>query len=73
MVFTHSQWQACGADGGFFPYAGGVIDEMCHNRKYVFGIYSRAFWYEINGWREAADIVNRNLAANNTPHLRPGW
>src|SRR6266404_2344643 len=40
MVFTRSQWDAL-HHGRFFPYAGGVISEMCHNQKYAFGIYSR--------------------------------
>src|SRR6266480_3431149 len=63
MVFTRSKGEACGRDGGFFPYAGGVIDEMRHNRKYVFGIYSRYNAAdEVKGWKEAADIVGRNMA-----------
>jgi hypothetical protein len=71
MVFTRSQWEACGHDGGFFPYAGGVIDEMCKNRKYVFGIYSRFAYDELKGFQEVGTIFQRNQAANNTPHLHP--
>ena len=38
IVFTRKQW-----DEGIWPnlYAGGVMDEMWHNRKYVFAISSR--------------------------------
>jgi len=71
MVFTRSQWEACGHDGRFFPYAGGVIYEMRHNRKYVFGIYSRYNAADsVKGWKEAAGIVEWNRAAG-APHLHP--
>ena len=70
MVFTRGQWEA-EKQGKFFPYAGGVIDEMWHNRQYVFGQYSRNYFSELNGWQEAADIVSRNCAAYEMPHLHP--
>jgi hypothetical protein len=71
MVYTRSQWEA-EAQGKFFPYAGGVMDEMWHNRKYVFAIYSRYNALDsVKGWQEAADIIERNRAANAMPHLHP--
>jgi hypothetical protein len=71
MVYTRGQWEA-EAQGKFFPYAGGVMDEMWHNRKYVFGLYSRYNALDsVKGWQEAADIIERNRAANAMPHLHP--
>ncbi len=71
MVFTRSQWEAQ-EQGKFFPYAGGVISEMWHNRKSVFGEYSRYNAYdEVRGWKEADDIINQNRAAHTEPHLYP--
>ena len=71
MVFTRSQWEAQ-EQGKFFPYAGGVISEMWHNRKYVFGVYSRYNAYdEVRGWKEADDIINQTRAAHTEPHLYP--
>jgi hypothetical protein len=70
MVFTRSQWEVCGKNGGFFPYAAGVITEMWHNPKYVFGIYSRYNAADsVKGWTEAAEIVDGNRDANDMPHL----
>jgi hypothetical protein len=68
MVFTHRQWVAQQQDR-CFPYAGGVIDELWHNRNYVFGLYSRALWQEEQGLEEAQDIIKRNHAANPMPEL----
>ncbi len=78
MVFTRSQW-AAEEKQYFFPYACGLIGEMWHNRKYVFGIYTRYqdldiqsnAGVEVQGAAEAADIINRNRAANNMPQLYP--
>jgi hypothetical protein len=69
IVFNRKQW-----DEGVWPniYAGGVMDEMWHNRKYVFAISSR---YnaddEVKGGQEATDIIKQNCAANDMPHLHP--
>ena len=66
LVFTRGQWDAL-HHGKLWPsvYAGGVMDEMLHNQKYVLGISSR---YNANdsvkGWKEATGIVERNRAAN---------
>ena len=51
--------------------AGGVMDEMWHNRKYVFGINSRYNWGELTGSKEVAEIVDKNLAAHTAPELYP--
>ena len=70
LVFTRSQWEA-EHQGKFFPYAGGVIFEMQHNDKYVFGIYSRFNADDtVKGWKEADDFVTRNRNANG-PQLHP--
>lgn len=68
LVYTRRQWEA-GAEEKSFPYAGGVIDEMWHNRNYVFAIYSRYNWAGLEGWNEVAKIVEQNCAANKMPHL----
>ena len=71
MVFTRKQWGE-EKQGKFFPYAGGMISEMWHNRKYVFGIYSR---YDaddsVKGWKEADDIIATNCAIHTGPTLYP--
>ena len=71
MIFTRSQWDALHS-GKFFPYAGGVISEMYHNHKYVFGIYSRYNADDsVRSWKEAHDILGRNCAVHTTAHLYP--
>jgi len=71
MVFTRSRWDALHS-GKFFPYAGGVMGEMCHNHQYVFGIYSRYNADDsVKGWKEADDILQRNCALYTTPPLYP--
>lgn len=71
LVFTRSQWDAL-HQGKIWPslYAGGVMDEMWHNRRFVFGISSR---YNANDsvkdWKEVADVVERNRAANDATRL----
>jgi hypothetical protein len=66
IVFTRKQW-----DEGVWPniYAGGVMDEMWHNRKYVFAISSRYNWGELKGSKEISNIVATNCAAHPEPHL----
>ena len=52
--------------------AGGVIDELWHNRKYVFAMSSRYNAAdEVKGWREVADIIATNYAAHLEPTLYP--
>lgn len=69
MVFTRSQWKD-EQQGMFFPCAGGVIGEMWHNQKYVFGLFSRYNAYDdMKGWKEADDIIATNCAAHLEPTL----
>jgi hypothetical protein len=73
IVFTRKQWDE-EEQGKIWPnlYAGGVIDEMWHNRKYVFAISSRYNAAdEVKGWKEAADIIATNCAVNAMPQLYP--
>lgn len=71
MVFTRQQWEE-EHQGRFFPYAGGIIGELWHNPKYVFGLYSRYnFNDEAKDWKEAEDIINQNRAAHPEPALYP--
>jgi hypothetical protein len=71
MVFTHKQWKE-EYQGRFFPYAGGIISEMWHNPKYVFGLYSRYNAYgDVKGWKEADDIIATNCATHTEPTLYP--
>lgn len=71
MVFTHKQWDE-EERGDFFPYAGGIISEMWHNRNYVFGLYSRYNAFdEVKGWKEADDIIRQNCDANKMAPLHP--
>ncbi len=70
-VFTHQQWNDINLGKYGSPVvAGGVIYELWHNNKYVFGIHSR---YNANdsvpGWKEVENIVNQNCTAHPEPHL----
>jgi hypothetical protein len=71
MVFTRGQWEALHS-GRFFPYAGGIIGELWHNNKYVFGLYSR---YNADdnarGMKEAADVLQGNCATHTEANLYP--
>ena len=79
MVFTRSQWVACEGQQRFFPYACGLIGELWHNPKYVFGIWTRYEdldiqnngGAEVKGVEEARDIIRGNRAANDRPRLYP--
>jgi len=66
LVFTRRQWDIHERKG-IAIYAGGVEYEMEHNANYVFAIYSRFNLAEVDGWKEAQDIVERNQAANEPP------
>jgi hypothetical protein len=71
MVFTRSQWDS-DQNGRFGIGAGGFDEEMWHNEKYVFGMSSRYNGADsVKGWKEVADIVERNRAANKMPRLYP--
>jgi hypothetical protein len=69
-VFTHMQWVAQ-AQERCFPYAGGSIGELWHNRKYVFGLHNRYLHGpdDAKGVEEVQDILKRNRAANAMPGL----
>ena len=72
LVFTSEQWNKQ-LKGDLWPsrFAGGVMDELWHNHKYVFAISSRYNAADdVKGWREAADIIATNCAAYPEPHLR---
>jgi hypothetical protein len=68
-VFTRAQWEDVRQEIVCID-AGGSTDEICHNRKYVFGVHSRFNWGEATGWEEASKIVGQNCAANG-PRLYP--
>jgi len=72
LVFTPAQWDAL-HHGGLWPslFAGGIMDEIWHNRKYVFAMSSRYNWGELNGTREVGGIVEQNRATNDVPRLYP--
>ena len=67
-VFTRRQW----GDGDGPPGldAGGVNEEIAHNAKYVFAVWSRFNHDESRiGWEAANDIVGWNIEVNR-PHLQ---
>ena len=73
LVFTRPQWDAL-HQGKLWPslYAGGIMEELWHNRKYVFAISSRYNPDDsVNDWREVANVVGQNCAAHNMPRLYP--
>lgn len=70
LVFTRNQWEAHD-QGRFSIGAGGIEEEIAHNREYVFAISSRFNANDsVEGWKEASDVVARNQAAN-APALHP--
>lgn len=78
MVFTCSEWDGVSRQT-YFPYSCGLIDELWHTPKYVFGLWTRYQDWDIQrnhgaevlGAHEAADIIQRNCAANTMPQLYP--
>lgn len=71
-VFTRGQWDDMHLGKYDAAGAGGLIGELWHNDKYVFGIHSRAFWAEeFKDYRKAENIVNQNHALHPMPHLYP--
>jgi ankyrin repeat protein len=70
-VFTRSQWES-DQQGRFGIGAGGFDLEMWHNQKYVFGMSTRYNAADgVKGWKEVADIVERNRVAIKMPRLQP--
>jgi len=73
LVFTRDQWDALHR-GKLWPgyYAGGVMDEMWHNQKYVFALSSRYNAADdVKGWKEVGGIIATNCAAHTEPTLYP--
>jgi hypothetical protein len=72
-VFTRRQWDDDKSGEMSAEGAGGVMYELWHNDKYVFGIHSRTFGFdtELKDWRETANIVDQNHALHPMPHLYP--
>ena len=73
LVFARAQWDAL-HHGKLWPspFAGGTMDELWHNERFVFAMSSRYNAAdEVMGWKEAADIVEQNRTANEMPHLYP--
>ncbi|HXB60773.1 MAG TPA: hypothetical protein VNU95_14470 [Candidatus Acidoferrales bacterium] len=72
-VFTRRQWDDIHSGKYDAAGAGGLIDELWHNGKYVFGIHSRTFVVneELKGRHETENIVNQNCAGHPETHLYP--
>ncbi|HEX4264422.1 MAG TPA: hypothetical protein VH597_08795 [Verrucomicrobiae bacterium] len=69
-IFTRQQWEDIHLGNYDAVGAGGIIYELWHDDKYVFGIHSRYHADDsVNGWKEAEDIVRQNCAAHPEPHL----
>jgi hypothetical protein len=68
-IFTRQQWEDIHLGKYDAEGAGGIIYELWHNDKYVFGMHSRYNWHELSGFKEVADIVNQNCAAHPEPPL----
>jgi hypothetical protein len=49
-----------------------MMDELWHNRKYMFAMSSRYTWGEVEGWEEVREIVEQNRATNKMLHLYEG-
>jgi hypothetical protein len=73
LVFTRAQWDELN-HGELWPvmFAGGAMDELWHNERFVFVMSSRYNAAdEVRGEKEVAEIVERNCAANRIPRLYP--
>jgi hypothetical protein len=73
-IFTRQQWDDMHRGEFDAVGAGGVIYELWHNDKYVFGMHSRTFGFndELKKWRETENIVYQNSATHYPkPHLYP--
>jgi len=72
MVFTRKQWDDLNAGKFDAAGAGGIIEELWHNEKYVFGLHSRYNALdEVKDWKEVGEIVRKNCAAHPAAHLYP--
>ena len=72
LVFTRAQWDAL-HNGELWPsiFAGGAVDELWHNERFVFAMSSRYNWGELTGSSEVAHIVEQNCATRKMQHLYP--
>lgn len=73
LVFARSQWDLL-HQGKLWPsfFAGGTMDELWHNQKFVFAMSSRYNTDdELNGWNEAKNIIQQNCAAHQIARLYP--
>jgi hypothetical protein len=73
LVFTHAQWDAL-HHGELWPslFAGGVMDELWHSQRFVFAMSSRYNAADdVRGYKEVAEIIDQNRAANEMPDLYP--
>jgi hypothetical protein len=74
IVFTRDQWDALHR-GELWPslFAGGAMDELWHNEKYVFAMSSRTFGFDdqLKCWKETEEIVRLNSDINKMPRLYP--
>lgn len=68
LVFTRRQWAIEQGPQAFGIFAGGVEEEISHNDRYVFAIWSRFNFDEISGSDETQRIVDANIEAGK-PHL----
>lgn len=71
LVFTRAQWDDLNhADLWPSYFAGGVMDELWHNQKYVFAMSSRYNAEDdVRGCAEVARIIEQNRAANKMPEV----
>jgi hypothetical protein len=72
-IFTRQQWTDDKTGNFSAEGAGGVLYELWHNDKYVFGMHSRTFGFDtdLKDWPKAAKIVDQNCAFHSTSHLYP--
>jgi len=52
-VFTRAQWEDVRQEIVWID-AGGSTDEICHNRKYVFGVHAASTGAKATGWEETS-------------------
>ena len=73
LVFSRSQWDAL-HHGELWPslFAGGTMGELWRNQGFVFAMSSRYnATNEVSGWKEVAEIIERNRTTNTMPYLYP--
>ena len=71
LVFTRAQWDTLHR-GELWPsaFAGGTMDELWHNQKFVFAMSSRYNAAdEVTGGAEVASIFEKNRTLNEMPRL----